>query len=44
MFATNRDYIMLLFTSKTGLVMIGGAAFLLIAGVLWMKKIVNIDV
>ncbi|MEP6973754.1 MAG: type II secretion system F family protein [Actinomycetota bacterium] len=44
MFTTNRDYIMLLFNSKIGLVMIGGAAFLLVAGVLWMKKIVNIDV
>jgi tight adherence protein B len=44
MFTTNRDYIMLLFTSKVGLVMVGGAALLLIAGVVWMKKIVDIDV
>jgi tight adherence protein B len=44
MFTTNRDYIMLLFTSKVGLMMVGGAAFLLIAGVVWMKKIVDIDV
>lgn len=44
MFTVNRDYIMLLFTSKIGLVMVGGAAFLLVAGVLWMKKIVDIDV
>jgi tight adherence protein B len=44
MFAVNRDYIMLLFTTKTGLIMLGGAALLLTAGVLWMRKIVDIDV
>ena len=44
MFATNREYIMLLFTSKVGLIMLGGAGLLLLAGILWMKKIVNIDV
>jgi tight adherence protein B len=44
MFAVNRDYIMLLFNTKIGMVMLAGAAFLLIAGVLWMRKIVDIDV
>lgn len=44
MFATNREYVMLLFTSKIGLVMVGGAALLLLAGALWMRKIVDIDV
>ncbi len=44
MFAVNREYIMLLFTTKTGLMMLGGAVLLLAAGVLWMRKIVDIDV
>jgi tight adherence protein B len=44
MFATNREYIMLLFTTKVGYVMLGGAGFLLVAGILWMRKIVDIDV
>jgi tight adherence protein B len=44
MFAVNREYIMLLFTTKTGLMMLGGAAVLLVAGILWMRKIVDIDV
>ena len=44
MFAVNREYIMLLFTTKIGLMMLGGAGLLLVAGVLWMRKIVDIDV
>jgi tight adherence protein B len=44
MFAVNREYIMLLFSTKVGWVMLGGAAFLLVAGILWMRKIVDIDV
>ena len=44
MFAVNREYIMLLFTTKVGLIMLGGAVMLLVAGVLWMRKIVDIDV
>lgn len=44
MFAVNREYIMLLFTSKIGFVMLGGAAGALVVGILWMRKIVNIDV
>jgi tight adherence protein B len=44
MFATNREYIMLLFTEKVGLIMLIGAACLLVAGILWMRKIVDIDV
>jgi tight adherence protein B len=44
MFAVNRDYIMLLFTTKTGFMMLGGAGLLLAAGILWMRKIVDIDV
>ncbi len=44
MFTVNRDYIMLLFTEKLGLIMLGGAGFMLLAGALWMRKIVDIDV
>lgn len=44
MFTTNREYIMLLFTTKVGLVMVSGAGLFLLAGILWMKKIVDIDV
>ncbi len=44
MFAVNPDYIGLLFTTKMGLFMVGIAVFLLVAGVLWMRKIVDIDV
>lgn len=44
MFAVNPDYIGLLFTTTMGLVMLIGALILLVAGVLWMRKIVNIDV
>jgi tight adherence protein B len=44
MFIVNPDYIGLLFTHPIGLVMLGGAILLLIAGILWMRKIVDIDV
>jgi tight adherence protein B len=44
MFAVNRAYIMLLFTTKVGFMMLGGAALLLTVGILWMRKIVDIDV
>jgi tight adherence protein B len=44
MFVTSRDYIMLLFTTKIGIVMVAGAAFFLLAGIMWMRKIVDIDV
>ena len=44
MFVVNKDYIMLLFTTKTGLIMLGGAAIALVVGILWMRKIVDIDV
>ena len=44
MFAVNPDYIGLLFTTTVGLVMLITAAALLVAGVLWMRKIVDIDV
>ena len=44
MFATNPEYIGLLFSTKIGIVMLIGGALLLTAGVLWMRKIVDIDV
>ena len=44
MFVVNPEYIGLLFTTKLGLIMLVGAIILLIAGVLWMRKIVDIDV
>jgi tight adherence protein B len=44
LFAMSPDYIGLLFSTTIGYVMLGGAAILLVAGVLWMRKIVNIDV
>jgi tight adherence protein B len=44
LFAMSPDYIGLLFSTTVGYVMLGGALILLVAGVLWMRKIVNIDV
>jgi tight adherence protein B len=44
MFAVNPDYISLLFTTTIGLVMTITAACLLVLGILWMRKIVDIDV
>jgi tight adherence protein B len=44
MFAVNPDYIGLLVTTKVGLIMLGTAISLLIVGMVWMRKIVNIDV
>jgi tight adherence protein B len=44
MFAVNREYISLLFTSQVGLIMVGVGGVLLVLGILWMRKIVDIDV
>ena len=44
MFAVNPDYISLLFTTQIGMVMLGTAGVLMILGILWMRKIVDIDV
>ena len=40
----NPDYLEFLYTTSLGLFMIGGAAFLMIVGALWMRKIVRIEV
>lgn len=44
MAAVNPSYIGLLVTTKLGLIMLGTAISLLIVGIVWMRKIVNIDV
>jgi tight adherence protein B len=42
--AVNPEYIGTLVTETIGLIMLVGSLVLLVAGVLWMRKIVNIDV
>jgi tight adherence protein B len=44
MFAVNPDYISLLVTTQIGLFMLGVAGVLMVLGILWMRKIVDIDV
>jgi tight adherence protein B len=44
MAAVNPSYIGLLVTTTIGLVMLGTAIVLMVLGILWMRKIVNIDV
>jgi tight adherence protein B len=44
MFAVNPKYISLLFTKQVGLVMLGVGGILMVLGILWMRKIVDIDV
>ena len=44
MAAVNSDYISLLVTTTVGWVMLGTALVLLVLGVIWMRKIVDIDV
>ncbi|HEX2240727.1 MAG TPA: type II secretion system F family protein, partial [Actinomycetota bacterium] len=41
---SNPSYIGLLFTTGLGLLMVGVSALLLLAGVLWMRKLIQIDV
>jgi tight adherence protein B len=44
MFAVNPEYISVLFSTRIGIIMLGSAVTLLAAGILWMRKIVDIDV
>ena len=44
MFSVNPEYIGLLFTDRLGWIMLGVAVVLMALGILWMRKIVNIDV
>jgi tight adherence protein B len=43
MFLVRRDYIRPLYTKPIGLVMLSGAATLLIIGALWMRKLVKVE-
>ncbi|MCL5071501.1 MAG: VWA domain-containing protein [Actinobacteria bacterium] len=42
LFTINRAYIGLLFTNRIGLVMVAFSAFLMITGIIWILKIVNV--
>jgi tight adherence protein B len=44
MFAVNPGYISMLFTTQLGLFMLGVAGVMMVLGILWMRKIVDIDV
>ena len=44
LFKVNPDYMRLLYTTRTGVLMVLTAACLLVVGVFWMRKIVKIDV
>ena len=40
----NPSYMSLLFTTRAGWIMLGTGAALMVAGVLWARKIVQVDV
>jgi tight adherence protein B len=40
----NPEYISLLWTKQVGLIMLGTGGVLMVLGILWMRKIVDIDV
>jgi tight adherence protein B len=44
LFTTNRQYLVPLVNTSVGLMMIGGAAFMMSLGFLWMRKIIRIEV
>ncbi len=44
LFKVNPDYTRLLYTTRIGIIMLITTGSLLVLGILWMKKIVNIDV
>ncbi|MDQ4131390.1 MAG: VWA domain-containing protein [Actinomycetota bacterium] len=44
MFMMNPEYIMLLFTRFLGLAMVAGALGLMVIGVVWMRRLIKIDV
>ena len=44
LWASNPDYLMPLFESTTGLIAIGVGLSLMTGGILWLRKIVNIEV
>ena len=44
LFISNRQYLVPLVNTSLGLMMIGGAAFMMSIGFLWMRKIIRIEV
>lgn len=44
LYLVNRDYIMLLFTEKTGQMLLGGAIFWMLIGILMMRQMINFKV
>ena len=44
LYVQSRDYVSILWTTRTGLFMIAGAGALMAVGVVWMRKIVNIEI
>ncbi len=44
LYIQSRDYLALLWTTRTGLLMMAGAGVMMAIGVIWMRKIINIEV
>lgn len=44
LYIQSRDYLALLWTTRTGLFMMAGAGVMMAIGVVWMRKIINIEV
>lgn len=44
LFTSRRDYLQPMLDSTTGLIALGGAVLLLLAGIFWLSKIVKVDV
>ena len=44
LFIVNPEYMSILFTHLIGWVMVGGAGVLMVIGIIWMKKIISIEV
>jgi len=44
LWVTNKSYLMPLLTNTFGLISIGVGGILMLAGIIWLRKIVNIEV
>ena len=44
LYASNRDYILLLFTNTFGIIAVIVGVILMLAGIIWLRRIVNIEV
>jgi tight adherence protein B len=44
LYTSNREYIMLLFTNTFGIIAVIAGGFLMLAGIIWLRRIVNIEV